>query len=137
MRSHRTQAAVVASAALGLIGFSPATPANASVGELEARLHGSGAYPNASGFSQFERENRGREIEVTVRHVAALTGKRLTVVVGGHRLGKVKVRPSGIAHREWESWEGKAVPSLAAGDRVRVRTADGTTVARGRYHVDD
>jgi hypothetical protein len=137
MRSVRIRAAVTAAVAIGVTGWSAATPANASVGELEARLHGSGAYPNASGVSQFEPDSRGREIEVTVRHVAALAGKRLTVIVGGHRLGKVKVRSTGVAHGEWESWEGKTVPSLSAGDRIRVRTPDGTLVVRGGYHVDD
>lgn len=114
----------------------PAGAATAAEVDLVTHLRGSTAYPNATGFSEYERDRYGRDVEVTVRHALSLTGKRLTVIVNHHRVGKMIVREGGYAHRTWDTDQGQTVPFASVGDPVRVRTPNGTLVVRDSYGVD-
>lgn len=123
-----TAAAIVAAG-----GVAPAASVAAEV-DLHAVLSHSTAFPNATGHSDYERGSAGREVEVTVRHIAKLAGKRVTVYVNYKKVGTMLVNGYGVAHREWDTDRGQYVPYAAAGDPVRVRTASGTLIASGTYH---
>jgi uncharacterized protein YxeA len=101
--------------------------------DLFARLHGSTAYPRARGHSEYERNGTAREVEVTA-YAPRLHGRYVTVFVNGKRVGRMLVRSTGYAHREWSTHRGQYVPVAYAGSPVRVRTADGTLVVSGIYH---
>ncbi|HZC52083.1 MAG TPA: hypothetical protein VE441_06260 [Mycobacterium sp.] len=72
-------------------------------------LNHSKAFTNATGHSDYERGN-GREVEVTVRHIARLAGKRVTVYVNYKKVGTMPVNSSGVAHREWDTERGQIRP---------------------------
>lgn len=112
--------------------LAPAAQADTGI-DLAARLQHSAAHRNAAGHSDYER-GAGREVEVTVRHVPGLAGKRVIVYVNHHKVGTMRVNRYGVAHREWDTDRGQYVPYATADDRVRVRTTGGTLVASGRYH---
>lgn len=109
--------------------------ANAAPVDLRAHLSGARAYPAATGWSEYDRDHGQREVEVTLTHLRALAGSRVTVFVGGQGVGLVRVSPTGRAHREWDTEHGAVVPAAAIGTRVAVRTAAGVLVAAGRYVV--
>lgn len=101
--------------------------------DLHAVLRPGTAFPNATGYSDYDSSTAGRVIEVTVRRIAALAGKRVTVSVNATTVGTILVNSSGVAHRQWSTTRGQSVPAAAAGDRVRVRSASGTLVATSTY----
>ena len=100
--------------------------------DLFARLSGSSAYPRVTGHSEYERGN-GREVEVTIGNAGRLAGKRLNVFVAGQKIGSMLVSSGGTAHIDRDTEHGQFVPVASAGDTVRVRRADGTLVAGGKY----
>jgi hypothetical protein len=131
MRFVRWVVGVAVVSTMVLSSLAPAAQA-VEVG-LHARLRGSSAFPKGSGFSEYERDSRGREVEVTVRNIRLLAGKRVTVYVAGRKVGTILVRSTGVAHREWDTEHGDRIPLASAGDRVKVRTAGGKLVASGKY----
>lgn len=132
MRLVPIVAGITTAAAFGLVGATPTAQAASEI-DLYARLTHSRTSPNATGHSDYERGN-GREVEVTVRHIPGQAGKRVTVYVNYKKVGTMYVNRYGVAHREWDTDRGQYVPWAAAGDPVRVRTANGTLVASGWYH---
>jgi hypothetical protein len=134
MRTTRLIIAVLSTAAF--VGVVMPGPVTAAEVDLAARLDGSSSYSAATGRSEYESDSDGRDVEVTVAHISRLAGKRVTVVVGGHRVGTMLVSSTGRAHREWDTEHGQYVPVTSAGDTVKVRTSGGTLVASGRYHVE-
>lgn len=126
---------LLTAAAVGAGGLAPAANAAAAV-DLHARLHHSTAFPNATGHSDYTRSPAaGRQVEVTVRHIVRLADKRVTVYVNRQKVGTMLVNSGGVAERHWSTSRGQAVPFAAAGDPVRVRSANGTLVASGRYRT--
>ena len=134
MRTTRLIMSVLSTAAF--IGVVLPGPVAAAEVDLAASLNGSSSYSAASGRSEYESDSNGRDVEVTVTHISRLSGKRVTVVVGGHTVGTMLVSSTGRAHREWDTEHGQFVPVTSVGDRVKVRTAGGVLVASGRYHVE-
>lgn len=124
---------LLTAAAVGAGGLAPAANAATDV-DLHAILSHSKAFPNATGHSDYERGGGQREVEVTVRHIAKLAGKRVSVYVNYKKVGTMLVNRYGVAHREWDTERGQYVPYASAGNPVRVRTASGTLVASGWYH---
>jgi hypothetical protein len=116
----------------------PATGAAAATSsdpEFNARLHGSTAFPNTRGHSEYERTTHQREVEVTVNNAPGrLRGHLVTVFVNRKRVGTMRVNSAGHAEREWNTVRGQFVPFAGSGDPVRVRTASGTLVVSGTYH---
>lgn len=107
--------------------------ANAATVELRATLSGAHAHPAATGWSDYHRDGSSREVEVTLTHLGSLAGARVTVFVGGRRVGQVVVSSTGRVHRDWDTEHGAVVPVASAGSRLAVRTASGVLVAAGRY----
>jgi hypothetical protein len=133
MLAKRLMGALAAMLTTGMVAFGtlPAQAAAQRV-ELQAVLHGSHAFPHATGSARFESGNHGRELTVTVSHIARLAGRHLTVFVHGARAGTMTVSRTGVAHLHHHG-----VPACRAGQRVRVRTGTGTLVASGifrRHH---
>lgn len=116
----------------------PATAAAAATSsdpEFFATLHGSSAFPNTRGHSEYERTTHRREVEVTVNNAPRrLRGHLVTVFVNGKRVGTMRVNSAGHAEREWSTARGQFVPFAGSGSPVRVRTAGGTLVVSGIYH---
>ena len=131
MRLHRWFVGIVAAAVLGLVVAVPA--AQAVEVDLHAVLHGSAAFPNARGSSEYERGNGQRDVTVTVTGIRRLAGKQVTFFVAGTRIGTARVSSLGRVHIERDTEHGQYVPVASAGDTVRVRKADGTLVAGGKY----
>jgi hypothetical protein len=110
-----------------------AAPAEARGTTIATTLHGSSAFPNATGSAKFKRDGTQREFEAEVEHVRALAGKRLTVFVHGTKVGRMRVGNLGRAHLNRSTELGQFVPQISVGNRVNVRTAAGTLVATGRF----
>lgn len=109
-----------------------AAPAQAAEVDLDARMHSTAAFPNAGGFAEYESDRSGREFEVFLSGVRSLHGKRLAVRVHGALVGRMTVGAGGRAHLDRHS----GVPTMSAGDVVRVRTPGGVLVSSGQLHPD-
>jgi hypothetical protein len=127
--------AVVTAGLLGFGGLAAIARADSGI-DLSARLHHSATSSNATGYSEYDRDATGREVEVTVRHIRGLSGHRVIVYVNYQRVGTMFVNRYGVAHREWDTDRGQFVPFAASGDPIRVRTAGGRLVASGWYHLE-
>jgi hypothetical protein len=129
-RLSRALMALTLVAALAAV-LTPAAQAQGS--KLTAKLNGTKAFPAVSGKATFSRENGRRELEVEVEHARALRGKRLTLFVAGRKIGTMVVGQLGNARLDRSTQRGQAVPSIAAGTRLSVHTAAGTSVAKGHF----
>jgi hypothetical protein len=129
-RLSRALVALTLVAALAT-ALTPAAQAKGS--KITAKLNGTTAFPAVSGKATFSRENGRRELEVEVEHARALRGKRLTLFVAGRKIGTMVVGQLGNARLDRSTQRGQAVPSIAAGTRLSVHTAAGTSVAKGRF----
>jgi hypothetical protein len=129
-RLSRALVALTLVAALAT-ALTPAAQAKGS--KITAKLAGTSAFPAVSGKATFSRENGRRELEVEVEHARALRGKRLTLFVAGRKIGTMVVGQLGTARLDRSTQRGQAVPSIAAGTRLSVHTAAGTSVAKGRF----
>ena len=98
--------------------------------ELGARLDPSSAFPRAHGWARYESHPGWREFEVQVWNMRSLAGKRVTVRVHGTFVGTMRVGPWGGAHM----FRRGGLPSMGAGDVVRVRTGFGKIVVAGQFH---
>jgi hypothetical protein len=129
-RLSRALVALTLAAALAT-ALTPAAQAKGS--KITAKLTGTSAFPAVSGKATFSRENGRRELEVEVEHARALRGKRLTLFVAGRKIGTMVVGQLGNARLDRSTQRGQTVPSIAAGTRLSVHTAAGTSVAKGRF----
>ena len=125
-------------AVMSLALAAPAIPAGAATAraevDLRAALHGSTAFPNARGHSEYERSSAKREVEVTVTRLPErLHGHRVTVYVNGQKVGTMLVRHTGTASREWSTERGQFVPFAGSGSPCRVRTGSMTLIVSGTY----
>jgi hypothetical protein len=122
---------------LSLLAFSAASAIAASHFELSASLNGGKSFPHAHGSSRFERHTTNRDLDVSLSGVMRLSGQRVVVKVAGTRIGTMLVSSDGMAHRNWDTADGHTVPSVSAGDEVRVTTRKGALVASGTFHRDN
>ena len=129
----RLSRALVALTLVAALATALTPAAQASGSKITATLTGTSAFPAVSGKATFSRENGRRELEVEVEHARALRGKRLTLFVAGRKIGTMLVGRLGNARLDRSTQRGQAVPSIAAGTRLSVHTATGTTVAKGRF----
>lgn len=130
-------AGLATAAVMGLTLVVPAVSAGAATGidpEFNARLHGSTAFPNARGHSEYERSSTHREVEVSVNNLPGrLRGHRVTVYVNRKRVGTMRVNSAGHAGREWSTEHRQFVPWAGAGSPCRVRTASNRLIVSGTY----
>jgi hypothetical protein len=99
-----------------------------------ARLHGSSAFPNTHGHSEYDRTATHREVEVAVNNAPSrIRGHLVTVYVNRKKVGTMRVNRFGHAFRDWETSRGQFVPWAGAGSPCRVRTAKGKLVVSGTY----
>ena len=131
-RLHRALLALTLVAALAA-ALTPAAQAQGGGTKLTAKLAGTKAFPGVSGKATFSRESGQRELEVEIEHARSLHGKRLTVFVGGKKVGTMVVGQLGNARLDRSTQRGQAVPKVTAGTGVSVHTAAGAAVAKGRF----
>jgi hypothetical protein len=129
----KTMKPLATAAAIMMATAVVAAPAQARGTTITAALHGSAAFPNATGSAKFKKDGAKREFEAEVEHVRSLAGKRLTVFVHGTRVGRMTVGNLGRAHLTRSTELGQSVPQVSAGNRVNVRTAAGNLVATGKF----
>jgi hypothetical protein len=135
-----TGSAAAAATALALIV--PAAGATASVSaaadpEFYAAMHGSSAFPNARGHSEYERTSTQREVDVTLNNAPnRIRRHNVVVFVNRKRVGTMWVNRFGHAEREWSTEHRQYVPWAGSGSPVRVRTTGGTLVISGYYHLE-
>lgn len=91
----------------------------------------------ARGNSEYDVQGSRREADVEVSGIGRLAGQRVTVFINGKKIGAMAVSRRGRAEREWSTARGQFVPVAGAGAQVRVRTANGTLIASGRYHREN
>lgn len=100
---------------------------------LYAQLHGSSAYPAATGNSYYVGGMGmmgSRDVRVTVNHMSRLAGQRVQVYLNGARVGFMRVSSTGYAYHRWT---GTALPWCMGGSQVVVRTSTGLTIVSGAY----
>ena len=114
-------------AAVTVIAPSGATQA-AMMGDLNARMHPTSAYPDAHGGAWYEGHRGWREFSIHVRGIQGLAGNRVTVSVHGAFVGRMRVSSSGAAHL----YRRHGMPRCGRGDMIRVRTAGGNLMTSGR-----
>jgi len=113
-----------------------AAPAQAAEVDCSARMNATSNYPNARGGARYESHSGSREFEIHIAGIQKLAGKRVVVRAHGALVGRMRVSQHGRAHLDRHA----GVPSMRAGDRIRVRTKSGTLVTfgtlRNRHHHD-
>ena len=132
MFSRRLAATLAAAAMTTATAAGAMIPAQAAVMhdmELHAALHGSHAYPKATGTASFESGDHGRELDVQVSRIPGLAGSRLVIFVHGVRAGTMTVSGAGSAHLDRHG----GVPACRSGQAIRVRTGSGTLVGSGIF----
>jgi hypothetical protein len=109
-----------------------ASSTNASKTSLYAPLHGTTAYPTATGTSYYYGMGMmgGRDVKVTVNHMTRLAGQRVSVYINGTRVGTMLVSSTGYAFHDWN---GSFVPYCMGGSGVFVRTSGGVQIVMGNY----
>jgi hypothetical protein len=107
-------------------------PAQAANLDLEARMRPTVTFPKVHGHAEFEQEGGFREFEISIHHAGRLAGRVVVVRVHGTLVGRMRVHADGFAHLDRHL----GVPSMSAGDVVRVRTKAGKLVSRGVLRVD-
>lgn len=96
-------------------------------------MHGSAAYPKASGSAQYQSQPGQREVQVELQHARSLAGRMVIFSAGGMRLGSQKVSRRGQADITRNTETGQKVPTITHGARVSVRTATGKLVTAGKF----
>jgi hypothetical protein len=125
----------------GLQASTPATgvthPADDHMDVLWARLHDTKAYPNARGHAAYHADDddhhpgKDEELDVAVRGIKKLAGKRIRVYVHGDFVGRMRVSAGGRAHLHRHD----GVPAIEQGWPVRVRTKSGKLVTYGKFRA--
>ncbi len=127
----RVAAGLLAVGTTGTLLVPMAVPAQAAQVDLAAHMRGSAAFPGAHGKAEYEAEHGARHFEIEM-HIARLHNRVVTVRVHGALVGRMHVSSGGYAHLDLHS----GVPTMAAGNGVRVRTHSGRLVSRGTLHRD-
>lgn len=121
-------------ALFGLLVGAPATQAQSTAAEYEAKLRAGVAYPGAKGEAEYkERTDGNKAFEAEVEKLSrALRGQSLSVVVDGNTVGTAVVSSKGEAKFKADSRYGQTVPVVVNGSTVAfTRGAD--TVASGAF----
>lgn len=129
-------AAVVATALTLVLPATGASAARAAADpEFFARCTGSSAFPNARGWSEYDRTSAEKEVKVTLNNAPNRIRRQWVVVyVNRARTGRMWVNRFGHASLERDTEHGQFVPWAGSGSPVRVRTGGGTLVIWGFYH---
>jgi hypothetical protein len=98
-----------------------------------AALSGSSTFSAVNGEAKWKAKGGERELEIQIEDAKALSGKRLTVRIGGRLVGHMKVSALGRARLVKSTEAGQSVPTSVTGKAVRVTTGGGTPVASGRF----
>lgn len=105
--------------------------------DYEVQLRASATFSGAAGHADYDVEASGRELDVEVRGLRRLAGRRVVVSVSGRRLGTMRVNSRGRAEREWKTSRGQRVPTVRSGTPLAVRTAGRKLILSGRFRLDD
>lgn len=107
----------------------PAQAAHHRGTHLHARMSPTGDYPHCYGGAWYDSGRGWHEFEVTLHGIRGLSGKTIVVRVHGARVGRMHVH-HGYTHLHRH----RGLPTMAAGNWVRVRTGSGTLVSSGQLH---
>ena len=94
---------------------------------LHARMAASSAYPHCYGGAWYGSGRGWREFEVNLHGIDGLNGKTVTVRVHGTRVGSMQVH-HGYAHL----YRHRGLPTMSAGNWVKVRNGSGALVSSGK-----
>ncbi len=100
---------------------------------LEVRLGAAPGFAVAKGKAKYQNAGGEREFQVEVENVRALSGQTLGVFVSGKRVGGARVNRFGEGRLELNSDRGQAVPAVASGTGVKVKTSAGKPVVVGSF----
>ena len=119
---------------VAVAAFAAVAPGASAAGTTRtAILHGSAAFPNATGKAVFKVDGAKRELQIEVEHIPALAGQKVRFFVNGNLLGSKVVSSLGAAKISRSTEKGQTVPAITDGSTVRVRTTSGTLVASGSF----
>ena len=123
---------VLAVASVGVLLAAPTASAVPIVAYWKARLHGTAVDPAIGGVAKVvETSPTDRSITVNLWRAGRFSGRRLALYVSGRFVGWMRVGSLGGAHLHSD-----AMPRIRIGHYgVRVRTARGVLVARGRLRL--
>jgi len=127
MRTRFTILVVGVLTALALVAV-PTVSAKTNV--HTATLNGSSAFPAVHGSAKFGVDDGVRELEAEIQDAKRLAGKTLAIRVSGVLVGHMTVSSLGNASFHKRS---NSLPAVTSGTPIRIRKADGTLVASGRF----
>jgi hypothetical protein len=107
--------------------------AAAATANWQIPLRGGTAYRTASGSAQYQSQPGQRDLQVEVQRIRSLAGSTVIFSAAGKTLGRAKVSALGQADISRNTELRQAVPSIARGSRVTVRTAGGKVIVSGRF----
>jgi hypothetical protein len=118
-----------------LVALLGAVPAHAKSNAVlkRAALSGTTAFSTVNGEAKWKAKEGERELEVQIEDAKKLTGKKLTVRIGGKVVGHMRVNPLGRARLDKSTQAGQSVPTSVSGKRVKISTQGGSLVATGRF----
>jgi hypothetical protein len=129
MRS-RHKVALGAAGALSMIALTLPTASVASAAaSLDAHMRATAAFPRVHGLAESYRG--GGDFELVIYHAQRIAGKRVAVRVHGLLVGRARVHADGTAYLDRHH----GLPTMRAGDIVRVRAPSGTLVSVGTLHL--
>ena len=116
---------------LALAALAVAAPAVQAKNDpgMRIALKSSPAFPGASGKAKFQNRDQ-RELEIEVEHVRRLAGRRVNFFVNSTKVGSARVNRLGAAQI---NRRGASFPAIAAGTRVKVKTATGRLIVSGQF----
>jgi hypothetical protein len=91
------------------------------------------AYRTANGSAQYQSQPGQRDLQIEVQRIRSLAGSTVIFSAAGKTLGRAKVSALGQADISRNTELRQAVPSIARGSRVIVRTTGGKVIVFGRF----
>ena len=123
----------ISSVLLVLLLASAVVPAVLAASNRQIALRSSNAYPAANGTAQYQAQPGQREVQIEIDHIRSLTGRYVTVYIGGAKIGAARVNSRGVAELTRNSELGQHVPQVRAGTTVTVQTSHAVTVVSGTF----
>jgi hypothetical protein len=134
-----TIAAVAVTPAVAVAAMKPAQnrpgAPRAMIADVNRQIYlkGGGAYRAANGSAQYQAQPGQRELQIELQRARPLAGRTVTFWVGGSYFGSARVSRFGQADIDRNTERGQAVPTLAQGTYVAVKTASGKLIVSGTF----
>jgi hypothetical protein len=134
-----TIAAIAVAPAVALAGMSPAQSRlgapRATIADVNRQIYlkGGGSHRAANGSAQYQAQPGQRELQIELQRARSLAGRTVTFWVGGSYFGSARVSSFGQADIDQNTDRGQAVPAVAQGTYIAVKTASGKLIVSGRF----